>query len=256
MRVGRANLVPILVILILGASSIAALYALDVVVDQLEGDVEVKQGKADWAAATAGMKLSAGDQISTGFDSKLILKFEDNSVVTVKPLTQFTIDRFFKDEAAIHTDLAVKIGAVRAKVNRTADTASDFVVITPTSVVSVRGTEEEVRVTEKATDVNVIQGVVKAENERGQPASIAKGQEAQMEQGKQVVSPVEKLVEKSRTNTVSGFGLTEQEIQITGQYTSPTFDPGGASTGQSNPTATSSSATTMVVSTCDTHSGC
>lgn len=224
------------VVLLLGIA-LPQLYALEIVVDQVDGEVDVKQGSTDWISATPGMKLSPGDQISTGFDSKLILKFEDNSVVTVKPLTQLTIDRFFKDQAAVHTDLAVKIGTVRAKVNRTGDLASDFVVITPTSVVSVRGTEEEIHVAEKSTDVDVIHGIVRGESEQGQPTNISQGQAAQFVEGEQLVGPMEKAVEYSRTNTVGGFGLTPQEIQATQLYTNPTFDPGGASTGQANPAA-------------------
>jgi hypothetical protein len=221
-----------------GLMWIGALYALEILVDAVEGDVEVKSGGGGWATAQQGMKLAAGDRVSTGFDSRAVLKFEDNSVVTVKPLTQLTIDRFLKDEAAMRTDVAVKIGEIRAQVEHRKDLKSDFAVITPTSVVSVRGTDEAVGVSDRGTDVDIADGKVQAENERNQPTQVSGGQGASVAPDTQITAPIERAVQDSRTDTVTNLGLTNEEVGITEIYSNPTTDPGGATTGQLAPTET------------------
>lgn len=214
------------------------LYALDVLVDTLSGEVEVKQGSGAWQSAQKGMKLAAGDRVSTGFDSKVILKFEDNSVVTVKSLTQITIDRFLKDETAVRTDVAVRVGEIKAEVERGKGTKSDFVVITPASVVSVRGTDETINSSDIGTRVSVDDGQVRGENQQAVGAQVARTQEAFFPRGNELpVTPTDINIDQARSDTTGNIGLTPQETQIVQQFSDPTTDPGSATEGQEASTA-------------------
>lgn len=216
-------------------ASVTALYALDVVLESLQGDVDVKRGAGSWEAGQTGMKLSPGDRVATGFSSEAKLRFEDNSLVTVRPLTQMTIDRFLKD-AVVRTDIAVKIGEINAEVNRTKEIKSDFVVITPTSVVSVRGTNEDVNVSDKGAVVDLNAGSVRAQNEQGQPTQVAAGQEARLPESAVPTTPIDTAIEQGRTDTTTGFGLTNAELSNAQFLSDPSLNPGAVSQGQQAPT--------------------
>jgi hypothetical protein len=207
-----------------------------VVLETLQGDVDVKRGAGSWEAGQSGMKLSPGDMVATGFASEAKLRFEDNSFVTVRPLTQMTIDRFLKDSAAVRTDIAVKVGEIKAQVEHGKGIKSDFVVITPTSVVSVRGTDEDLNVSDKGTDVVMNECTVRGENEQGQPSRVSAGQEAQFKEGELPVTPVDNAIERARADTTSGFGLSRKEEDIAHEFSDPTLDPGLAAVGQKSST--------------------
>jgi hypothetical protein len=123
-------------------------------IDDFRGTVEVKPaGSEEWVPATKGMVLTEGAKISTGFRSKCALNFSDNSVFTVKSLTQMTVNRFLKDGDTIETKIKLRIGDVRLKVKEDQPVKTDLKVTTPNAVCSVRGTTFGVTVVDNATSI-------------------------------------------------------------------------------------------------------
>lgn len=222
-----------LIVAVLALAPAGALYALTVSVESVTGNVEVKMGAGNWQAAQPGTQLSEGDQMATGFESTAVLKFEDNSVVNVEPLTQFTIDRFLKDDQAVHTDIALKIGEVKARVVRDGTVRSDFVVVTPSSVVSVRGTEEDVRSSDLGTQVTYHEGKGQAENTKGQRSFVAASQSANVATDGKITDAIQTSVNESRSLGTRDSGLTDAEVKIAEEtFSDSTGDPGSAAEGQ------------------------
>ena len=87
----------------------AAQQALKATIESVKGEVETKlMNSNSWQPAHTGMILKKGDSLSTGFDAEALLKFEDNSKVTVNSLTILTIDEFFREGPKVKTNLAMK----------------------------------------------------------------------------------------------------------------------------------------------------
>lgn len=115
---------------------------LEVTIDKIEGDVEAKKvDEKEWITAVTGMKLKEGSKVSTGFKSKAVLLFADNSTVVIKPLTQLTINRFNQDGNEVRTKLGLRIGAVQVKVKENQPVKTDMKIYTPNATASVRGTD-------------------------------------------------------------------------------------------------------------------
>lgn len=132
---------------------------LEVTINTIEGDVEVKKvDEKEWVTAEVGMKLKEGSKISTGFKSKAVLLFADNSTVVVKPLTQLNINRFNQQSNEVQTKLGLRIGAVRVKVNEKQSVKTDMKIYTPNATASVRGTEiEEIKTSSHFGDTIAIE---------------------------------------------------------------------------------------------------
>lgn len=115
-----------------------------VTIKSLEGEVSVvKAPDGKMGNAAIGMKLSEGDEVHTGFDSKAQLSFADNSIVTVEALTQFRIHRFEKKDNVYTTRIQMRIGSILADVKK-GDFTSDFQIDTPNSTTAVEGTVPQI----------------------------------------------------------------------------------------------------------------
>jgi len=144
-----------------------------ITVHSVEGVVDYAGVRNDWKPLKAGMILKEGHQISTGFKSKAVLLFGDNSITIVKPLTQMWINKFVKRENKIHTLLKVKVGTMRIHVKK-GEIKSDFKVSTPQLTASVRGTVWEINSSRAFGDiVSGFEGRVVAKNTRGRQRSIS-----------------------------------------------------------------------------------
>ncbi|MBI4835495.1 MAG: FecR domain-containing protein [Planctomycetes bacterium] len=143
---------------------------LEVTVDAVEGEVEVKlPGEKEWIPAEKGMKLKEGTRVSTGFKSKIVLLFADNSTVVVKPLTQMNISRFEQKGATVETNLKIRVGSIRVKVTEDQPVKTDMKISTPNATASVRGTEiEEVESSQHFGDsISVDSGEVQYDTQEG-----------------------------------------------------------------------------------------
>lgn len=93
-----------------------------------------------WAPLKAGEKIDEMTVIRTGFRTKVVLVFADNSVVTIQRATKMGIGEFRKEGKVTKTRLGLKYGSIRAKVKK-AGGPNDFQISTPVATAAARGSE-------------------------------------------------------------------------------------------------------------------
>lgn len=199
---------------------------LEVRIKSIKGDVEVKLQGDPWQTAASGMVLKEGAQLSTGFDAEAELILADNSIVKVSQLTQMKIDEFFREKAKVKTGIDLKIGKISAKVQRVGEELSDFNVVTPTSVVSVRGTKTDVRETDKGTDVQTWEHMVDVRDKQfSRPVLVRPGQETTVEPGR-APTPVEIESQMRAKADTAVYGMTREEKIERREQDRPEVRPG------------------------------
>jgi ferric-dicitrate binding protein FerR (iron transport regulator) len=151
-------------------------------VTNIEGDVSIRSGDADWHEAKLGEKLSAGDEIHTGPDSEVTITFSDRSFLQVGQLTEAAVGSISGPVDLPRVRVLLKMGEVAAKVNHERDRAADFAIRTPDATASVRGCEFEVSYAGKVSDVLVFQGEVEEtpKNKSLKPVLLKAGQKIQV----------------------------------------------------------------------------
>jgi len=98
-------------------------------------------GATGWAALAAGAPVLLGDQLRTGAASKLKVLFRDDSVLTLAPNAQLTVNEQVVPTAGGASRFSLTVGTVRAVVSEQYGRAgARFEVETPTAVAGVRGT--------------------------------------------------------------------------------------------------------------------
>jgi len=123
----------------------------EVQIISLEGTASIKRaGAADWVAAGVGDILGVGDALRTDSMSTLELNFDGSgrtAVVQVSENAELVFSKLSLDEntGSKETLLDLAIGSVLIKASKL-EGESKFEVSTPTSIVGVRGTTFEVRV--------------------------------------------------------------------------------------------------------------
>ena len=123
----------------------------EVEIVDLEGTASIKKdGEVRWLPASKGDILRAGDTVRTDPMSNLKLNFDasgETAVVNVSENAELTLDKLTLDRATNtkETILGLAIGSVLIRASKLED-ESKFEVSTPTSIVGVRGTTFEVRV--------------------------------------------------------------------------------------------------------------
>jgi len=98
----------------------------------------VRDEKTNWVPLTAGEKLDEMTVIRTGFRSRVVLQFADNSEVEIKRATKMGIAEFRKKGKVVKTRLGLKYGAVRTTVQK-ARAINDFTVATPVATMAITG---------------------------------------------------------------------------------------------------------------------
>ncbi len=115
-------------------------------IKEVSGKVEAKIGGGGWRPVVPGDKLTAGDSISTGFNSKAVMILGDSSVVVAKDLTRLTLSELVEKEGTVVTDLFLDIGNVRSEVHSSEGVDHDFTIRNANSTASVRGTVLDVEI--------------------------------------------------------------------------------------------------------------
>lgn len=123
------------------AAQDAATTPLQVTVQEVTGTAHRLAGgdPPKWEPINAGQKLDENTVIRTGFRTRVVLAFADNSVVVVERATKMGIGEFRKDGKATRTRLGLKYGSMRATVHKAAG-PNDFTVATPVATLAVTGT--------------------------------------------------------------------------------------------------------------------
>jgi hypothetical protein len=112
------------------------------VVVEVEGTAEIGRGGV-WTAATSGAAVREGDELRTGSQGRMLILFDDGSVVVVGKDSRLTIDEhLFEPSGTVRSLLHLMQGRIRALVSEAFEGAGAvYEIETPTSVASVRGTE-------------------------------------------------------------------------------------------------------------------
>lgn len=108
----------------------------------VKGDVKLTtSGKTD--PAKVGTKVSPGDTITSGPDSRAKVVMADKNVINISPDSKITIEKYENDgKDKKNVELKVEYGKLRASVEQKYDgEKSKFNIKTPTAVAGVRGTD-------------------------------------------------------------------------------------------------------------------
>jgi hypothetical protein len=143
------------------------------VVKSFTGKVEYRSGSGSWAPVSAGMKLPLGATISTGFDSRAVLEIAATTI-NVAPLTRMRIDQLSEKEGVATTGVTLQVGKVKADVKPVEGLQTDFVIKSPVTTASVRGTVFEF----DPENLDVEEGVVIYTDEYNQYLAVSAGESA------------------------------------------------------------------------------
>ncbi len=97
-----------------------------------------------WAPMKVGDKLDEMTVIRTGFRTKVVLTFADNSVVIIERATKMGIKQFRKEGKVTRTTLGLKYGSLRSTVKK-AGGPNDFRIATPVATAAARGSGNHAR---------------------------------------------------------------------------------------------------------------
>lgn len=185
---------------------------LEVTIEKIDGDVEVKfLGQQDYVQGEVGMKLHKGDYLATGFESECIVRFEKVATMTVKQMTNFAIAQFFYDGNLAKTAINLRMGEVTTSVKPEKGVKASFNIVTPTSTVGVRGTENTVTADPGfGTDVFGISGTTQVTSiETGQSQAVTKDDQVSVNEEQQFTTTYEIVLQDEVV--VSDYGLTDEE---------------------------------------------
>ncbi|MBI4864603.1 MAG: FecR domain-containing protein [Candidatus Riflebacteria bacterium] len=102
-------------------------------------DVQIVDAKGAERDARSGDQLQESDRIRTGYRSSCALDFDGKATVVVEELTEFKIGVFRMGDVN-QMELWLKMGGLKAQVNKLARVKTEFKVRSPTLTASVRGT--------------------------------------------------------------------------------------------------------------------
>jgi hypothetical protein len=122
-------------------------------IDQLSGTVTVTGSDKVSRKVGAKEKIQSGDLVSTEAKSEVVIKLADESVVALRPNTQFRIEDFKYEKKATDTaQFSLLRGIARLVTGLVGKASSDRVRITAaTATVGIRGTDFEVAIVAEDT---------------------------------------------------------------------------------------------------------
>ncbi len=124
---------------------------------------QADEGGTDFVQASAGMKLKAGDRVTTGEDGSVLLVFFEGSVIEIGPGSDVSVEELARDAATGSTTVSVwqLVGSTVNRVQNLADSSSKYEVETPSGVAVVRGTTFSLEVDESGdTELRTQEGNV------------------------------------------------------------------------------------------------
>ncbi len=144
----------------------------------LAGAVEVAASGGEFALATDGMELAAGDTIRTTADGRAEIVFFENSITRLDFGTTFTLVTLSPDDdGATIIEAEQRTGNTFSRVVRLVDARSRFEIETPSAVAGVQGTEYAVLIgsEEGETTIVVIDEQVRVTNVAGGETVVEAG---------------------------------------------------------------------------------
>lgn len=150
-------------------------------ISETEGDdIEVIRSDGTTEQVRFGFKLKESDRVRTGLGSKVTLQVGAHTVI-LEEMTDVKVS-LFKLGKINEVELWVKAGEIMATTSRTAAVRTEFVVRSPTSTTSIRGTVFTVKVMQNGyTEVIVRDGEVQVKHEiTGQEVNLKAGETAKI----------------------------------------------------------------------------
>lgn len=187
---------------------------LEVTIEKINGDVEVKFiGQKAYVAGEIGMKLHKGDYIATGFESECIIRFEKVATMSVKQMTNFAIAQFFYDGNLAKTAINLRMGEITTSVKPEKGVKASFNIITPTSTVGVRGTENTVTADPGfGTDVFGISGTTQVSSiDTGKSQAVTRNDQVSINEEQKFTTSFEMVI--NNEIVVADYGLTDDETK-------------------------------------------
>ena len=167
------KLIFITLLLIIFAISLIAQESVGIVL-KVKGDV-ILTHKEDNSNATDGTELENKDVLESKNESFAVVKFIDgSSVIKLFPNSILTINTE-KVDGKLNKKSTMKLGELWAKVTKN---TGEFIIDTPTTVVSVKGTRFVLSIDENGfTDLYTLEGVVNIKNKKdNSEADVGAGQ--------------------------------------------------------------------------------
>ena len=140
------------------------------VIKEVKGKVEVKATGGSWQPAKAGMGISKGTVISTGFRSRAVLDLT-GSTLYVRQITRMKIEELIQKQKSLNTGLYLMVGRVEAKVKTVEGLNHNFKIRSARSIAAVRGTHFLF-----SNPITVYSGSVAYSNLIGQSVTVGAGE--------------------------------------------------------------------------------
>ncbi len=162
-------------------------------VDELLGDAQLQRaGAAERVALKTGDEVFLGDQIRTGSDSTLAIRFADDSILTLYADSMIRFDHLSAHGKTGMVDSRLNLlqGRMDTRVTPASGPGSRFEIQTPSAISAVRGTEYRALVGEdgKVSNIEVLHGKVKVSG-AGKHTLVKRGFGTQVAEGKAPIKP-------------------------------------------------------------------
>lgn len=193
--------IPALVLLII--FSIPTFAAVQAVVKETKGKVEIKLPLKKWQPARRGMVVPKNALISTGFHSTAVISM-GKTILQVKQLTRLKLEELIEKQGTVSTKLFLRVGKIRATVKSSSGLRQNFKLKSPVSTAAVRGTDFDY----DGINLKVKEGVVQFFNLLSQRRDIAAEEQSETD-GYSTPSSGEdgRLAEGSVSPSTGGTGL-------------------------------------------------
>jgi len=110
------------------------------IVQSVTGKVDYEVSAGNWKAVTEGIKLSSTANITTGINSKLVLKIDSRSV-TIKPLQKGSLEELVA-KSSVSSGNGITIGAKATDSSVTADSGTTRSNVSTASTRASQATED------------------------------------------------------------------------------------------------------------------
>lgn len=163
------------------------------VIDELLGDAQLQRaGSGDLVTLQAGDEVYLGDQIRTGDESTLAIRFADDSILTLYADSLIRFDHLSAHGKTGMVDSRLNLiqGRMDTRVTPASGPGSRFEIQTPSAISAVRGTEYRALVGAdgKVSNIEVLHGKVKVSG-AGKHTLVKRGFGTQVAEGKAPIKP-------------------------------------------------------------------
>ncbi|WP_261842212.1 FecR domain-containing protein [Aliamphritea ceti] len=163
------------------------------VIDELLGDAQLQRaGSGDLVTLQAGDEVYLGDQIRTGGESTLAIRFADDSILTLYADSLIRFDHLSAHGKTGMVDSRLNLiqGRMDTRVTPASGPGSRFEIQTPSAISAVRGTEYRALVGAdgKVSNIEVLHGKVKVSG-AGKHTLVKRGFGTQVAEGKAPIKP-------------------------------------------------------------------